>query len=200
MTKLLQINSSIFSDNGQSSQLANQFVAAWLGHHPDAEVTFRDLAQQPIAHLDLKLIQALSSPAEQRNPEQHALVAEADALIAEIQQANVIVIGVPMYNFAIPSTLKAYFDRIARAGVTFRYTENGPEGLLTGKKVYIFTTRGGVHLGTPLDTETTYVRHFLAFIGLTDVEFIYAEGLSKGDASKNTAIQQASQRLQALAI
>src|SRR5207237_5056891 len=106
-------------------------------------------------------------------------------------RADVIAIGLPMYNFGVPSTLKAYFDHIARAGVTFRYTEKGPVGLLTGKKAVIFSTRGGVYAGTPNDTETSYVRLFLNFLGITDVEFVYAEGLAMGDESRKTALTNA---------
>ena len=113
--------------------------------------------------------------------------------------ADVLVLGVPMYNFGAPSTLKAYFDRIARAGVTFRYTASGPEGLLTGKKAYIFATRGGLYAGTPLDSQTTYVRDFLGFLGITDVEFIYAEGLNMGEPSKQAALANAQERLEELA-
>lgn len=116
-------------------------------------------------------------------------------MIDELKQAEVIVIGLPMYNFGIPSTLKAYFDQIARAGVTFRYTENGPEGLLTGKKAYIFATRGGLYAGTPLDSQTGYVRNFLGFLGITDVEFIYAEGLNMGDLNKEAALAEAQQQI-----
>ena len=104
-----------------------------------------------------------------------------------------------MYNFGIPSTLKAYFDQIARAGVSFRYTENGPEGLLSGKKAYIFAARGGLYAGTALDSQTTYMRDFLNFLGITDVEFIYAEGLNMGDDAKDKALASAKDRLLKLA-
>ena len=120
-------------------------------------------------------------------------------MIDEIKSADVIVLGLPMYNFGAPSTLKAYFDRIARAGVTFRYTASGPEGLLTGKKAYIFATRGGLYAGTPLDSQTTYVRDFLGFLGITDVEFIYAEGLNMGEESKQAALAKAQGQLEELA-
>ncbi|MEQ1528870.1 MAG: NAD(P)H-dependent oxidoreductase [Methylococcales bacterium] len=199
MKNLLQINSSIFSSGGQSSQLADQFVAAWRANQAHAQVTVRDLAQQPLAHLDAQRVLAFFAQPELRTPEQHVFVAESDALIEEIKQAAVIVIGLPMYNFGIPSTLKAYFDQIARAGVTFRYTENGPEGLLTGKKVYVFATRGGLYAGTPLDSQTGYVRNFLGFLGITEVEFVYAEGLNMGEANKEIALAEAKQRLVALA-
>ncbi|WP_374089517.1 FMN-dependent NADH-azoreductase [Methylomicrobium lacus] len=199
MKTLLQITSSIFSSGGQSSQLADQFVDAWRANHPDAQVVVRDLAQNPLPHLDAQRVTAFFAQPEARTPEQQALVAESDALIEEIKQAEVIVIGLPMYNFGIPSTLKAYFDHIARAGVTFRYTSNGPEGLLTGKKAYVFATRGGLYAGTPLDSQTGYVRNFLGFLGITDVEFVYAEGLNMGEASKDAALAKAQQQLATLA-
>ena len=112
---------------------------------------------------------------------------------------DAIALGLPMYNFGIPSGLKAYFDHIARAGVTFKYTENGPVGLLTGKKVYVFAARGGMYAGTAKDSQTTYVRDFLGFIGITDVEFVYAEGLNMGEAAKISALGQAQVRLAQLA-
>lgn len=200
MTNLLQINSSIFSSGGQSTQLADQFVAAWRANQPDAQVTVRDLAQQPLPHLDAERVLAFFAQPETRTPDQQAFVAESDALIDELKQAEIIVIGLPMYNFGIPSTLKAYFDQIARAGVTFRYTENGPEGLLTGKKAYIFATRGGLYAGTPLDSQTGYVRNFLGFLGITDVEFIYAEGLNMGDLNKEAALAEAQQQIAKLVV
>jgi len=195
MKNLLQLNSSIFSSSGQSTQLADQFVAAWRANQPDAQVTVRDLAQQPLPHLDAQRVLAFFAQPETRTLEQQTFVAESNALIDELKQAEVIVIGLPMYNFGIPSTLKAYFDQIARAGVTFRYTENGPEGLLTGKKAYIFATRGGLYAGTPLDSQTGYVRNFLGFLGITDVEFIYAEGLNMGDLNKEAALAEAQQQI-----
>ena len=200
MTKILQIHSSIFSNQGQSSQLANQFVAAWQENHADTQVVLRDLSQQTIAHLDATQITAFSTQAEERTPEQQKIVALSDTLINEIQQADMIVIGLPMYNFGIPSTLKAYFDQIARAGITFRYTEHGPLGLITGKQVFIFAARGGLYAGSALDSESNYVRDFLSFLGLTDIEFIYAEGLNMGDELKNNALTAAKTQLEKLAL
>lgn len=199
MKNLLQINSSIFSSAGQSSQLADRFVATWYTNHPDAQIIVRDLAQNPLPHLDGPRVSAFFAQPETRTPEQQRWVAESDALIEEIKLADVMVIGLPMYNFGIPSTLKAYFDQIARAGVTFRYTENGPEGLLAGKKAYVFATRGGRYVGTALDSQTAYVRDFLGFLGITDVEFVYAEGLNMGEANKDAALIKARQQLAALA-
>ena len=199
MTTLLQLNSSIFSSGGQSTQLADQFVNAWQANEPDAQVIVRDLAHDAIPHLDAQRVLAFFAQPETRTPEQQAYVAESDALIEEIKQARIIVIGLPMYNFGIPSTLKAYFDQIARAGVTFRYTENGPEGLLTGKKVYVFAARGGIYAGTPLDSQTNYVRDFLGFLGMDNTEFVYAEGLNMGETAKEAALAGAKLRLTALA-
>lgn len=199
MKTLLQLNTSLFSSNGQSSQLADKFVATWQANNAGATIVSRDLASQPLAHLDAERFLAFIAKPEERTPRQQELAAEADALIAEIQAADVLVIGLPMYNFGAPSTLKAYFDRIARAGTTFRYTANGPEGLLTGKQAYIFATRGGLYAGTPRDSQTTYVRDFLGFLGINDVEFIYAEGLNMGEESKQAALVKAQDQLATLA-
>lgn len=198
MKKLLQINASLFSGNGQSTRMSDQFVAAWREAHPDGQVTLRDLGADPVPHLTAQRFGALIAKPEERNAEQQVVVDFSDALIDEIRNADVIAFGLPMYNFGVPSSLKAYFDHIARAGVTFRYTEKGPEGLLTGKKVYVFAARGGVYSGTALDTQTGYVRDFLRFIGLTDVEFVYAEGLNMGDASKQSALSNAETAIQQL--
>lgn len=199
MSNILQINASLFSDQGQSSQLADQFVAALRQHRSDLKVTRRDLNADPIPHLDGERFTAFITQAEERNANQQAIVAYSDRLIAELKAADILVLGVPMYNLGIPSGLKAYFDHIARADITFRYTENGPVGLLTGKKVYIFAARGGVYAGTELDTQTNYLKLFLGLVGITDVEFIYAEGLNMGDAAKTNAIDQARTRLAQLA-
>jgi len=199
MKTLLQIRSSIFSDGGQSSQLADRFVAAWREAHPDGRIRVRDLAREPVPHLDAQRFGAFLAKAEDRTPEQRAVVAGSDALIGELQRADVVVIGLPLYNFGVPSTLKAYFDHVARAGVTFRYTEKGPVGLLTGKKVYVFATRGGIYAGTPRDTQTAYVRNFLAFIGMDDVEFVYAEGLAISAASKEQGLARARAEIERIA-
>jgi len=191
MSTLLKINASLFSNQGQSSQLADRFVAAWQAHHAGTTVVTRDLAAEPVPHLDGARFMSFLTKPEERSAEQQAVVAYSDALIAELREADIVVIGLPMYNFGIPSTLKAYFDHIARAGVTFQYTAEGPKGLLTGKKAYILAARGGRYAGTPKDSQTTYVRDFLGFIGITDVEFVYAEGLNMGDDSKNSALADA---------
>ena len=199
MSTLLKINASLFSSHGQSSQLTERFVTTWLDNHAGASVVTRDLAAEPVPHLDGARFMSFLAKPEERSAEQQAVVAFSDALIAEVQNADVIVIGLPMYNFGVPSTLKAYFDHIARAGVTFKYTATGPEGLLSGKKAYILAARGGMYAGTPKDSQTTYVRDFLAFLGITDVEFVYAEGLNMGDDSKSAALAAAHGQLAELA-
>jgi FMN-dependent NADH-azoreductase len=199
MTHLLQINTSLFSAGGQSSRLADEFVAARREQHPDAEVVVRDLARDPVPHITAERFQSFLAKPGERSPEQQAVVDYSDHLIGELKRADVIVLGLPMYNFGVPSTLKAYFDHIARAGVTFKYTEKGPVGLLTGKKAYVFAARGGLYAGTPADTETQYVRDFLRFLGISDVQFVYAEGLAISEASKQAGLVQAQQAIQRLA-
>lgn len=191
MTILLQLNASLFSGNGQSTRLANQFVASWRNSNPDGTVYLRDLGEEPVPHLTAQRFGALIAKPEERTAEQQAVVDFSDALIDELKRADIIVIGLPLYNFGVPSTLKAYFDHIARAGITFRYTDKGAVGLVTGKKVYVFAARGGKYVGTPLDTQTSYVKDFLRFIGIEDVEFVYAEGLNMGDESRQTALDNA---------
>lgn len=199
MTTLLQINSSLNSHNGQSSQLTGRFVSAWQAGHPEGRVVLRDLAAEPVPHLDAERFGAFLATPEARNAEQQAVVAYSDALIDELKAADVVVLGLPLYNFGIPSTLKAWIDHVARAGVSFRYTETGPVGLLTGKKVYVVAARGGRYAGTPLDTQTGYIRNLFAFLGMNDIEFVYAEGLAMGEAPKQAALEQAHQQLEKLA-
>ena len=194
MKTILQVNTSILGNEGQSTRLADEFVAEL-----DADqVVVRDLARDPVPHLDAERFTAFMTTREKRTSEQEQFVAYSDKLINELKQADVIVLGLPMYNFGVPSMLKAYFDHVARAGITFRYTEKGPVGLLTGKKAYVLATRGGYYAGTPLDTQTEYVRAFFAFLGITDVEFVYAEGLAISEASKTASLAKARQSLRNL--
>jgi FMN-dependent NADH-azoreductase len=200
MRTLLQLNSSIFSGNGQSSQLADKFVASWKADNAEGRVIVRDLAANPVPHLDAQRFGAFLAKPEERTPEQKAVADHSDALIDEIRRADVVVIGLPMYNFGLPSTLKAYFDHIARAGITFRYTANGPEGLLKGKKVYVFAARGGLYAGTPLDTQTSYVKNFLRFLGMDDVQFVYAEGLAISAESKESSLSAARKAIEQITV
>jgi FMN-dependent NADH-azoreductase len=199
MRTILQLNTSLHGASGQSSRLADRYIGALRLEDPSARVIRRDLAADSVPHLTAERFAAFGAKPEERTAEQRAAVAESNELIAELKAADTIVIGLPMYNFAIPSTLKAYFDHVARAGVTFRYTEKGPEGLLKGKKAVVFATRGGLYAGTPADTQTAYVRDFLAFLGITDVEFVYAEGLAMGEERRNEALALAERRIEAIA-
>ncbi len=189
--KILQINSSLYSGNGQSSRLADEFVAKLRTGNPGAELVVRDLAREPVPHLDEPRFQAFLEKAEKRNDFQKSVVAYSDTLIGELRRAEVIVLGLPMYNFGVPSQLKSWIDHIARAGETFTYSAKGPVGLLTGKKAYVIAARGGLYAGSPADTQTAYIRNFLAFVGITDVEFVYAEGLAISAESREKSLAAA---------
>lgn len=199
MTHVLKINSSLYSGDGQSSRLADQFIGALAERTPGVRVVERDLVREPVPHLDAARFQAFLTRPEERTAEQQAVAGYSDALIEELRAADVVVLGLPMYNFGIASQLKAWFDHVARAGVTFRYTDQGPVGLLRGKKAYVFATRGGAYAGTPGDTQTAYVRQFLAFLGITEVEFVYAEGLAIGPDRREASLAQARATLRNLA-
>jgi len=194
---ILQINASARREGANSTRVANNIVARLQAANPGASLTLRDLAVTPHPTLDEAALGALFTPAEQRSPEQAARVALDDALIAEIQAHDTLVLGVPMYNFGIPVQLKSWFDAIARSGVTFRYTANGPEGLLTGKTVYVALARGGLYRDTANDSQVPYLKTILGFLGLTDVHFIYAEGLAMGPESAEKAFAQAEADLNA---
>lgn len=200
--RILQVNSSArrpaASGGSVSTALADELVASLRAADPTATVTVRDLAITPHPALDEATLQALFTPPAQRNPAQVARVAADDALIAEIQSADTIVIAAPMYNFGVSSQLKNWIDAIARAGVTFRYTERGPEGLLQGKKVFVVTTRGGIHRGTTADTIEPYLRHTLGFLGMTELHFVFAEGLAMGTESEARGLADARAQIDAL--
>jgi len=164
--------------------------------NPEATVTVRDLTADPHPVLDETALTALLTPAAQHTLEQAARVALDDALIAQIKAADVVVLGVPMYNFGVSTQLKNWIDAISRAGVTFRYTEKGPEGLLTGKKVYVALTRGGRYRNTPADSQVPYLKTVLGFLGMTDVHFVYAEGLSMGPDAERAALASAYEEIE----
>ncbi|CNH77155.1 azoreductase [Yersinia frederiksenii] len=195
MSKVLVLKSSILATYSQSNQLADFFVEQWQAAHADDEITVRDLAAQPIPVLDGELVGALRPSGAALTPRQQEALALSDELIAELQANDVIVMAAPMYNFNIPTQLKNYFDLIARAGVTFRYTEKGPEGLVTGKRAIILTSRGGIHKDTPTDLVVPYLRLFLGFIGITDVEFVFAEGIAYGPEMATKAQADAKELL-----
>jgi len=195
--KILQIKSSVFNGSGQSSHLAGEFVARLREERPDAEVVERDVVADPVPHLDGARTGAFFAKPGERSAEQRAVIAYSNALIDEVRSADVLVLGLPMYNFGVPSQLKAWFDHIARAGETFKYTEKGPVGLLTGKKAYVFAARGGLY--GDHHSQSEFVRQFLGFIGITDVEFVYAEGLAISAESRNNSLIAAQARSQRLA-
>ena len=200
---ILQINSSARADGSHSSRLAGSIVERVQASLDDSTVpaiTVRDLGRTPHPELNESALQALFTPAEQRTPEQAARVALDDALIDELKAADVLVLGVPMYNFGVPAPLKNWIDAISRAKVTFQYTANGPEGLLKGKKVYIALTRGGQYRNTPSDTQVPYLRTVLSFLGMTDIQFVYAEGLAMGPEAEQRALASAQAQIDELAL
>jgi len=188
---ILVIKSSVFSDGGNSSALVNAKVEALKAAHPEAHIVERDLAANPIPHLDGERVGAFFTPSQERTAEQQQVDDFSMALIEELKAADEVVVGLPMYNFGIPSQLKSWIDHVARAGITFRYTENGPEGLLADKPVTVLAARGGLYAGTDNDTVTPYIKLFFGFVGITSVDFVFAEGLNMGDDTKAKALDEA---------
>jgi len=184
MANVLYINSSVRTSGSLSRQLSSEFISKWQAAHPADNIVERDLASKPVPHLTEEMMGAFFTPAEQRSAEQAQTVKLSDTLVDEVEAADVIVIGAPMYNFSVPSTLKAYIDHIARAGRTFKYGANGAEGLLKDKKVVVFIASGGVYSEGPasgFDFLATYLRAVLGFLGITDISFIRAEGVAMGE-------------------
>jgi len=197
MSKVLVLKSSILAGYSQSSQLADFYIEQAKSNGDD--VTVRDLAANPIPVLDGELVGALRPSDAELSARQQEALALSDELIAELQAHDVFVIAAPMYNFNIPTQLKNYFDLVARAGVTFRYTEAGPEGLNTGKRAIIISSRGGIHKDTPSDLLTPYLKLFLGFLGIADVEFVFAEGIAYGPEVAAKATDDAKKSLEQLA-
>jgi FMN-dependent NADH-azoreductase len=194
--QLLRIDSSA-RRNSVSRQLTAHFVEAWQQEHPDGTVIERNLATTPLPHITDEWVQAIHTNPESLTTEQKSVLQLSDALVHELVQADTIVIGAPMYNFAIPAPLKAWIDQVVRVGKTVLFAASGPQGILKGKKVYVVTSRGGAFgRGTPterFDYQEPYLRHILGFIGLTDVTFIHAENQKPGaqaDIAKAAAIAQ----------
>ena len=196
--KILQINSSVRGTASASTRLASSIVARLLRIDPKATLVVREATRQPI--LDEVALEALFTPADARSPEQAARTAIDDATIAEVQAAEVLVIGVPMYNFGVPVQLKAWIDAIAKAGVTFRYSASGPEGLLKGKKVFVALARGGLYRDTPADSQVPYLKSVLGFLGMSDIHFIHAEGLAMGEDVAAKAFAAAEAEIENLAL
>lgn len=195
---ILQINSSARSNGSESTRLADAIVAKLSAGASHVQLTRRDLASDPHPILDEAALQALFTPADQRSAEQAARVALDDALIAQAQAADVIVIGAPMYNFGITVQLKSWFDAISRAGVTFRYTAEGPVGQLTNKKVFVTLARGGMHRDGATDSQVPYLKILLGFLGMTDVTFVYSEGHGMGPEAVARAQAQADADIDAV--
>jgi len=199
MAKLLFVTSSLFGEGSQSRLIAGEFIDRWRRSHPRTVVVERELTAETMPHLSLPALAAAVTPAETRSAEQHQAAALADALIEEVEAAEVIVLAVPMYNFSIPSTLKAWIDHITRSGRTFRYGAAGPEGLLRGRKVFVITGRGLVYgdssPGKDMDFQAPYLRAMLAFLGLDDVTFIHLEGLKISPDTAAGTIERARQAI-----
>lgn len=197
MKNVLVIKSSISGDNGKSNQLIAHLLAQ--GAATNIAVTEIDLNAKPMPHLEMSEIASWMTPASDRTAEQQALAALSDELIAKVEAADALIIGVPMYNFALPSQLKALLDRLARAGVTFKYTEQGPVGLLKDKPVVFALARGGIYANTPADSQVPFLTSFFNFVGLTKLHYVYAEGLNMGPESAETALTKAQTELAEIA-
>lgn len=197
--KLLHIDSSILGDASASRQLSAAVTNAWQNSEANVEVSYRDLASDALSHLSAASFVAGGTPAELRDAAQAHEVALAEATLEEFLAADAIVIGAPMYNFTVPTQLKAWIDRIAVAGKTFTYTENGPQGLAGGKKVVIVSTAGGIHAGQASGkAHEDYLVLVLNFLGITDIEVVRAEGLAYGDEPKANALRDAQAQIDGL--
>ncbi|MEJ5039988.1 FMN-dependent NADH-azoreductase [Pseudomonas sp. MYb398] len=194
--KLLHIDSSILGDNSASRQLSQRVVAAWQAAEPSAQVVYRDLAADAISHFSAATLVAAGTPDELRDAAQQHEARLSSETLQEFLAADAVVIAAPMYNFTVPTQLKAWIDRIAVAGQTFRYTEAGPEGLCGNKKVIVVSTSGGLHVGQPTGVAyEEFLKVFLGFIGITDVEFVRAHGLAYGDEHRSNAMQAAQAQI-----
>ncbi|MCG8433135.1 MAG: NAD(P)H-dependent oxidoreductase [Gammaproteobacteria bacterium] len=198
MKKILYVRSSLFGGDGVSNQLSEEFVAKLKARYPGSRVTLLDLAENPLPHLGADEFKAWLVPDNERSKAQQALAAHSDQLIEQLLAHDTLVLAVPMYNFGMPSTLKAWFDRLLRAGKTFRYTEQGPQGLAAGIEAYAFFARGGVYRNTPSDTQTGHLISILSLMGITDVKTVYAEGLNMGDSKKRAGLAEARQSMESL--
>ena len=197
MTNILHITASIRSDADSISRSLGNRLVETLAAQSGASVTTRDLAANDLPYVSAERFAANLTPAADRTPEQAALAEIADTLIAELQAADTIVIASPIYNFGVPASLKAWADLVARAGTTFKYTESGPVGLLTGKTAYIAIASGGTPVGSEIDFMSSWLKFFLGFLGITDVEVVAADGMMGADAQAK--VTAANDRIAALA-
>ena len=199
MANVLVIESSARQQASVSRQLTEQFIANWQAAHPADQIKVRDLAVDQVPHLDANLLGGWMTPAAQQSEAEQAALARSNLLTDELLNADVLVLAAPMYNFAIPSTLKAWLDHVLRAGVTFKYTETGPQGLLSGKRAYVLTARGGIYSGSTADHQEPYLRQVMGFIGIHDVTFIHAEGMNLGGDFQEKGLNQANAKLSQVA-
>ncbi|HSG89092.1 MAG TPA: NAD(P)H-dependent oxidoreductase [Pseudomonadales bacterium] len=199
MPTLLHLRTSLFGDQGQSSRLADRFVEQWTQQQPDTRVRLRDLAAAPVPHLDADGFTAFLDGDGDLTSAQRDTLALSSTLVQELVEADVVVLALPMYNFNVPSTLKAWFDHVARAGISFRYTATGPVGLLADRPVYVLAARGGLYAGTERDVQTPYVRQILGLLGIHDLHWTYAEGLAVSEEVRDAALSSAHARIDALA-
>lgn len=196
-TKVLVVTSSILGHQGQSRALAERFKAR-AAQRDDLAVTERDLVALDLPHLGAEELQSWQAASEARTHAQRELAARSDALIEELLAHDVLVLAVPLYNLGIPSQLKAWFDRVLRAGETFRYTEQGPQGLVEGKRALILAARGGQYAGTEMDSQTPHLKTMLGLIGIREVDLVFAEGLEMGDRHRERALEEAYQAIDGL--
>jgi FMN-dependent NADH-azoreductase len=197
MTNILYLTSSPRGGASYSSRVAARVLEELRRVHPQAGVTVRDLARDPVAHIDEDFVTGIFVPADRLNAEQRGRLAQSDALIDELLAADIVVIAVAMINFGIPSTLKAWIDHVTRAGRTFQYGESGPRGLVTGKRVILIEAKGGIYSEGPrreLDHVTPYLLQLLAFLGMTDVKVIGIEGTALGPEAAEQAVESALNR------
>lgn len=202
MTKILHLDSSPRAQRSVSRSLAGEFIRAWQAAYPDDTVVYRDIGRNPIPHVDEPWIAAAFTPPAQHTPDLTAAIQLSDTLIEEFLECDRYVFSIPMYNFSIPSVFKAYIDQIVRVNCTFKVTENGYEGLVNGKKMLIITARGGTYPdNTPMadfDFQAPYLRAVFNLIGVTDITFIHADGLSMGEEARNRTLNRAQDAISGL--
>jgi FMN-dependent NADH-azoreductase len=196
--KILHIDASAQGERSESRRLSNDFIEHWQTRYPEDRITRRDIVENPLPHIDDLIVGSMMTPAGQRSPEQGVAAEQYEELVREFLDADVLVLGVPMYNFTIPSTLKAWIDHITVPGQTFRYTAEGPVGLVRGKQVHILSTRGGFYEGSPMDHQVAYLQTLFGFLGVEDIQVIQAEGLNISPETRDQSMEAAHIQIQEL--
>jgi len=194
--KILHIDASAQGERSESMRLSNDFIQHWKTQHPNDEIIQRDIVDNPLPHINGRILGSMMTPVEQRTSEQNVAAGQYEELVREFLDADVLVLGVPMYNFTIPSTLKAWIDHITVPGKTFEYTAEGPVGLISGKEVYILSTRGGFYKDSPMDHQVSYLQTLFNFLGLEDIHVIQAEGLNISPETRDQSIEAAQLQIQ----